>query len=210
MKKKYLRPLLIIILSLLTFGCANTAPPPAFKNFKELKEANIVMQSFDYSCGAGALATLLTYYFNDPISEAELLDDILKHIPKELIENRKKDGLSLFDLKQAAERKGYKAFGVRLKNSSLLKLSCPALIYLKTEDYQHFAILKGVKEDRFFLADPRRGNIRISADRFIKEWKGKLALVLYKKNYKPKKHNLSIAEDIFLRPELETVKIIGF
>ncbi|MBW1649845.1 MAG: hypothetical protein JRJ44_04050 [Deltaproteobacteria bacterium] len=156
------------------------------------------------------MATLLTYYFNNPVSEAELLDDILKHIPTELIKSRKKDGLSLFDLKQAAERKGYKAYGVKLKNSSLLKLSVPILIYLETEDYKHFAILKGIKEDRFFLADPRRGNIRISADRFIKEWKGKLALVLYKKNYKPQKHNLSIAEKILLRPELKAVKITGF
>ena len=112
----------LLIFFFLIFGCANitTTSHPAFKNFKQLKEANIIMQSFDYSCGAGALATLLTYYFNDPVTEAELLDDILKHIPEELIKNRKKDGLSLLDLKHAAQRRGYKAYGVKLKNTSLL------------------------------------------------------------------------------------------
>ena len=112
--------LIILMLSLLVFGCAKRQAAKPFQNWKELKEQNIVMQGFDYSCGTGALATLLTYYFNDPVSEKDLLTDILANIPKDLIENRKKDGLSLLDLKQAAQRRGYQVLGARLKYSSLL------------------------------------------------------------------------------------------
>lgn len=198
---------LFLIMILFFYGCANNnVSNKVFKNWKQLKEQNIEMQEFDYSCGTGALATLLKYYFNNSVSEKELLLDILNHIPKELIESRKKDGLSLLDLKQVSERRGYQAFGVKLKNSSLLKLDRPILVYIETKDYKHFAVYKGFREDRIFLADPSRGNIRIPTDRFFKEWKGKLALILNKPGYKIKKNLLKVDFDIPLRPELEVIK----
>lgn len=164
------------------------------------------MQGFDYSCGTGALSTLLTYYFNDPVSEIELIKDILNHLPEEVLKNRQEYGLSMLDLKQAAERRGYQAYGVKLKYSSLLKLDRPVLVYLETQDYKHFAIYKGFREDRIFLADSSRGNIRISTHRFFKEWKEKRALILHKTGFKPKQNSLAIDFEIPLRPELETVK----
>jgi hypothetical protein len=38
--------------------------------------------------------------------------------------------------------------------------------------YYHFAVLRGVAGDRVYLADPERGNLRMSIGRFLDEWAG--------------------------------------
>src|SRR5690554_4716261 len=39
-----------------------------------LKYANLVRQRFDYSCGAAALATLLTYGYGHTVGEMDIID----------------------------------------------------------------------------------------------------------------------------------------
>jgi predicted double-glycine peptidase len=152
------------------------------RSWKELRDQNVVIQTFDYSCGAGALATLMRYYFGDAVTEEGILLNILGPMSREEVEDREKNGLSLLDLKLCAERMGYQAAGVRLKYASLPKLRGPVLVHLQRKDYRHFAVLKGVRGDRVYLADPSCGNIRMSIDRFAKEWSG-IALVLGKQGF---------------------------
>jgi len=152
------------------------------RSWKELRDQNVVLQGFDYSCGAGALATLMRYYFGDDVSEEEILLGILGAMSREDVEDRERNGLSLLDLKVCAEQMGYQAEGVRLKYASLPQLKGPVVIHLENKEYRHFAVLKGVRGDRVYLADPSRGNIRISMDRFAKEWSG-IALVLGKRGF---------------------------
>lgn len=154
----------------------------AIRSWKELRDQHVVIQQFDYSCGAGALATIMRYYFGDNVNEEFILLSILSPMSQEEITDREKNGLSLLDLKLCAERMGYQATGVRLNYGSLPKLKGPVIIHLEREDYSHFAVLKGVRGDRVYLADPSRGNIRISIDRFAKEWSG-IALVLGKPGF---------------------------
>lgn len=159
-------------------------------SWQDQSQRNVVMQSFDYSCGAAAIATLMRYYFNDAVTEADVLQDIMTRLNQTDTGKREKEGLSLLDLKNFAQRRGYQAIGVNLEFKSLPKLKGPVLVYLETNEYEHFAIFKGIKEDRVFLADPSRGNIRVSVYDFANEWNG-LALVLGKKNFKPPlKHGL--------------------
>lgn len=175
----------------LSVGCAREfSVGKNVKNWKEMREENILMQKFDFSCGAGSLATLMKYCFGDNVAEEALIKDIFAFLPEDAKNNRKKNGLSLFDLKQAAERRGYYAYGVSLKPDSLLKIDRPVLVYLETEEFKHFSVFCGTKEDRIFLADPSLGNIRITAERFLKEWKGCLALVLDKAGFKIQKNHL--------------------
>lgn len=176
------------------------------RTWKDFLEQNIVMQGFDYSCGAGALATLMRYYFQDNVSEKDILNDIIRNLEEGDIKNRKKEGLSLLDLKRFAERQGYLVAGVKLKFSALPKLKGPVLVYLETSEYKHFAILRGVKEDRVFIADPSRGNIRMSVEKFANEWPG-IVLVLGKKGFgTPPEHPLAIQAISPLRNELSTAR----
>jgi predicted double-glycine peptidase len=161
-------------------------------SWKELRDRNVVLQGFDYSCGAGALATLMRSYFSDDVSEEEIILSILGSISRAEVEDREKNGLSLLDLKLCAERRGYQAEGVKLNYASLPRLKGPVLIHLENEDYRHFAVLKGVRGDRVYLADPSRGNIRMSVNRFAKEWSG-IALVLGKQGFGlPSKYPLAL------------------
>ena len=194
---------LVIFLSI---GCATSRLEVSkVKNWKEMREENVSMQKFDFSCGTGSLATLMKYYFGDNVTEDMLLKDILDSLPEDVKKNRKEKGLSLLDLKQATERRGYQAYGVTLQPSSLYKIGRPVLVYLETDEFKHFSVFRGIREDRVFLADPSRGNIRITAEKFLKEWKGRLALVLDKAGFKVSKDNplsLTQNDDLFFRGEL--------
>ncbi|MDM8558055.1 C39 family peptidase [Thiotrichales bacterium HSG14] len=205
---------------LLAGGCANNISTPhpiilksgevrfakPLKTWKELREQNIVMQKLDYSCGAAALATLMRYYFQEDIVEKEVLEDITNHLDKKAMKQRREEGFSLLDLKQFAERRGYQAVGVKLKFSALPKLRGPVLVYLDTREYKHFAILRGAKNDRVFIADPERGNLRMSAYEFSKEWAG-VTLVLGKKGFgTPNEYLLKIQEQETRQNELNVIR----
>jgi predicted double-glycine peptidase len=134
---------------------------------------NIVRQELDFSCGAAAMATLLTYYFGDPTPEAELLELIEKTLSAEENRQRVMTGFSLLDLKKAVNAKGYDAAGYRLSFKQLRQLATPVIVYVAPLGYKHFAVLRGVVGDRVWLADPSRGNLRMSTSRFREEWGGK-------------------------------------
>jgi len=200
-------------------GCANISEPypialssgnvhfkKPVKTWKDFLEQNVVMQKFDYSCGAAALATLMQHYFKDDVTEREILEDIINQLKDNDINNRKEEGLSFLDLQKFAERRGYLAKGYYLKFSALPKLKGPVLVHLESSEYKHFAILRGVKEDRVFLADPSRGNIRMSIKEFAKEWSGNV-FVLEKKGVGiPPKHDLIIHIETPLVNELDAVR----
>jgi predicted double-glycine peptidase len=152
------------------------------RSWRELRDQDVVLQRFDYSCGAAALATLMRFYFGDDVSEAAILVGILAPMSADEVRDREANGLSLLDLKVYAERIGYQAVGVRLDYESLPRLMGPVLVHLEPEGYRHFAVLKGVRGDRVFLADPSRGNVRLPVDRFAKQWSG-VALVLGKQGF---------------------------
>ena len=39
------------------------------RSWIEIQRQNVIMQGLDYSCGTAALATVMNYYFGDPIKE---------------------------------------------------------------------------------------------------------------------------------------------
>jgi predicted double-glycine peptidase len=182
-------------------GWLRTTQP--VRTWKELRDRNVVLQKFDYSCGAGALATLLRYYFGDPVSEEAILAGILDLLTPAQILDREANGLSLLDLKHYAERKGYQAVGVKLGVTDLKRLQGPVLIHLEREGYKHFAVLKGLRGDRIELADPSRGNVRMSIARFIREWSG-VALILGKKGFGlPQDHPLAPTNPASVQMQIE-------
>jgi len=135
-----------------------------------LRDAGVVKQRFDYSCGSAALATLLTYGLNDPVDEASLLRALLEPMSADELAALQKKGLSLADLQRLAQKRGHKAQGFRLHASQLAKLSRPVIVFIKPGGYEHFAVFKGVRGDRVHLADPSLGNVRMPLYRFLDMW----------------------------------------
>jgi predicted double-glycine peptidase len=184
----------ICVLAITLQACAVQRPLETASNgsWRELRDRNVVRQQLDYSCGAAALATLIRYYFGDDVTEERILADILGSMTAAEVLDREANGLSLLDLRQQAERMGYQAVGVQLTLAALPKLTGPVIVHLEGADYRHFAVLKGVREDRIYLADPSLGNVRRAVDRFAKEWTG-IALVLGKEGFAlPQAHSLAL------------------
>ena len=148
---------------------------------KELRFKNLIKQKYDLSCGSAALASILKYYYNLNISEEDIIKDILTHGEIEKIKAR---GFSMLDLKQSAERFGFKAGGYKVPVEKLHLIKIPTIILLDTNGYKHFAILKGVKGNKVFLADPAYGHKVINIEKFKKSWNNILLAVFGKKSLK--------------------------
>src|SRR3954452_12531945 len=79
------------------------------KSLLEMRRENVVVQNFDLSCGAAALATLLAFQHGDPVPEKEIVEQLIRD-PKYLANSlivRERQGFSLLDLKRYVERRGY-------------------------------------------------------------------------------------------------------
>ncbi|MEM8786388.1 MAG: peptidase C39, partial [Pseudomonadota bacterium] len=83
------------------------------KTWKDLRDQNVVRQQLDYSCGAAAMATLMTYGIGRPTSEAEVIAAMITDLVENERETREKEGFSLLDMKRYAESIGLQAQGFR-------------------------------------------------------------------------------------------------
>ena len=141
------------------------------KSMKALRDAYVVRQRYDYSCGAAALATLLRYGFGEPATEEDVLKQLFDLLDDQEKIISRKEGFSLLDLRRVALARRFKAEGFRIEPEDLDKISGPVLVYIEPRGYKHFAVLRGVKGDRVYLADPARGNIRMPLYAFVESWK---------------------------------------
>ena len=155
------------------------------RTWKSLHEDRIVMQSSEYSCGAAAVATLLTYTFDDPVPETAIMDTVLKTLPAADQKDRKKQGFSLLDLADYLTARGYEGTAFRLTLGQLQKIQLPVLVHLSVQGDRHFVVLRKIRGDQIYLADPSRGNLRLAVDEFASEWTA-IVLVVTKPGWTPR------------------------
>ena len=140
------------------------------RSMKALRDQGLVKQGVDFSCGAAALATILRYGFGENVTEREILVQLFDLLSEEEKPTVRNTGFSLLHLQRVAQARGYHAEGFRLEPQQLSMLGGPVIVYIEPHDYQHFAVLRGVRGDRVYLADPSRGNIRVPAYTFLDGW----------------------------------------
>lgn len=148
-------------------------------SLKKKRFEQIVPQRFDYSCGAAALATLLTYYFGRITSEKEAMKGMIRFGNPEMIRKR---GFSLLDMQKYANEIGYRAGGYKVHLAQLEKIRLPLIVLITLGGRPHFVVLKGVRDGRAFLADPSVGNHVMDADRFGRVWNGTIFALQGPKN----------------------------
>jgi predicted double-glycine peptidase len=139
-------------------------------SMKDLRDQNLIKQRFDFSCGAAALATLLRFGFGDNVTERQILVDLFGLLSEEEKAVRRISGFSLLDLQRVAQAKDYNAQGFRLAPKQLPLLGGAVIVFIEPRGYKHFAVLRGMRGDRVYLADPSRGNIRMSVYNFLEDW----------------------------------------
>jgi predicted double-glycine peptidase len=143
---------------------------------KEMKTRYVTFQQYDFSCGAAVIATLLTYYFGEPVTEKEVVYGIAQRADLEKVLKRR--AFSLLDMKKFAQSRGYKAIGYQMDFDFLVELKKPVIVPVEIRSYKHFVIFKGIVGDRVVIADPAFGNYTMKFTRFLSIWTDGIGFVL--------------------------------
>lgn len=111
--------------------------------WKDNRDNKIVKQDVDCSCGASSLSTILTYFYQAPKSESEILDDMTLD-----------DVMASFlDLAKVIEQYGYTARGMMMDYDTLAKIKIPVIVYINHKRSDHFSVVRAIDEHNVYLSD---------------------------------------------------------
>ena len=116
------------------------------------------------------MAVSLAAGIGEPVTETDILTQLYGLLSDDETGTVRRTGFSLLHLQRVAQARGYNAAGFRLAPEQLRMLSGPVLVFIEPRGYKHFAVLRGVRGDRVYLADPSRGNIRLPIHTFLDQW----------------------------------------
>jgi predicted double-glycine peptidase len=142
----------------------------------EIRHDRVIIQKWDLSCGAAALATVMYYQFDEPVTEKEIAHALMRRTEyiehPELIQLR--EGFSFLDLKRYLQtyrgRSLYKGEGLgQLELSDLIERA-PVMVPVNALGYNHFVVFRGVMANRVLVADPAWGNRTMTIDKFQRMW----------------------------------------
>jgi hypothetical protein len=138
----------------------------------EMRHHDVIIQKWDLSCGAAALATLLKYEWGDQATEQKVAQGLMAR--KEYIQHPNlvqiREGFSLLDLKRYVDAHGFKGEGFgQLEFDDLIE-DAPIMVPVDALGYNHFVIFRGVMGDRVLLADPAWGNRTMTINKFKRMW----------------------------------------
>ena len=149
------------------------------RSMKDKHFRSTVKQKYDFSCGSAALATLLTFHYEDPIREEEVFDEMFAAGNKEKI---RKEGFSMLDMKNFLDQRGYTADGYKANLDQLAAVGVPAITLLNIKGFKHFVVVKGVTTKEVLVGDPALGATIHPRAEFETMWNGILFLIRSNKN----------------------------
>ena len=145
---------------------------PPVRSLIETRQHNVVLQQWELSCAAAALATVLRYQFGLPLTERAVALGLIDRT--EYLANpdlvRLRQGFSLLDLKRFVDRLGYEGVGLGQLTLSDLVARAPVIVPVKLQGYPHFVVFRGATANRVLLADPAFGNITLTIPKFVAGW----------------------------------------
>ena len=179
----------LVVVTIVLIGCVSVSARASeetdrgFRHWTALRDQQVIRQEKDFSCGLAALATVLTYYFERPVTEAQLLDQLelpdsqtlarqlaregLPLTDRERLQSLRERGVSLALLARLARTHGLRARGVSLRPEALSRLSMPAIAYVEPGGSPHFTLIRGVDQrGHVQVADPSWGNRLFTGDDF--------------------------------------------
>lgn len=174
--KKCLTGLLIL---LVFTGCCNN-PTISTRSIsfqpvhsvREIRQHNIVLQQWELSCAAAALATILRYQYGVPVTERSVALGLINR--KEYLENpdlvKTRQGFSLLDLKRFVDGIGFEGIGLGQLALPDLFSRAPIIVPVNLQGFPHFVVFRGATKKSVLLADPAFGNITISRAKFLNGW----------------------------------------
>lgn len=172
----------------------------AVKSYHEFRNENVIRQSYEQSCGASSLATLISMLDIKQLNELDVLE--------KMSENKNSlntDMVSFKDLKETSAKLGYEAQGYRLDRNLFDKLNIPVLVKIENDPrFPHFVIAINHPGDFVTIMDPSFGEYVSLKSVFFKLWdrqsKGGYALILASNSGVLKEHKLNLpSKNLFLK-----------
>ena len=152
-----------------TYTSAEALP---VKSILETRHENVVLQNYELSCAAAALATILRYQYGFPATEHSVSLGLINR--EEYLANpslvRLRQGFSFLDMKRFVDNLGFEGLGLgQMAFLDLLEYA-PIIVPINIFGYPHFVVFRGATESRVLLADPAFGNLTMTVDKFISGW----------------------------------------
>lgn len=180
---RFVRAVMVLALSVALTRAATADPLLGLLGAQLLREAGllergdalardgIIRQRAELTCGPAALASLLTFYFEDPAGEDEMA---------KLSGTYEQLGTSMLGLRNACRAKGYAAAGYRMSLAELAKTlrqtELPVLVHYR-EPLQHFVLVVAMEGDYVLVSDPASGSVTVETQDFVRRWSGAVLVV---------------------------------
>ncbi len=107
-------------------------------------------------CGATCLRMIFKYYGQS----------VSIHKIRKLCQTTN-TGVNLLGISEAAEKLGFRTYGVRLSLEQLKEVELPCILHW---NQNHFVILHRIRKGRYFVADPAIGLVAYGESEFAKSW----------------------------------------
>lgn len=138
----------------------------------EKRREHVVLQQWELSCAAAALATVLRYQYGLPVTERLVALGMIRR--KEYLANpellRIRQGFSLLDLKRYVDRLGFEGRGLGQLTFEDLLNHAPIIVPVITRGYPHFVVFRGATSNAVLIADPAFGNFTMPIYKFKHAW----------------------------------------
>ncbi|MBL3555761.1 MULTISPECIES: C39 family peptidase [Marinobacter] len=139
-------------------------------SFENRRFDSVMRQQYDFSCGSAAVASLLSFHYEDQVTEHDVFIDMLARADEKKV---RQHGFSMLDMKNYLESRGYQADGFRMPLTGLReKVRLPMIVLLNIEGFRHFVLIKGISDDEVLIGDPARGLKIYSYAQFSEYWNG--------------------------------------
>ncbi|MGB9989495.1 C39 family peptidase [Massilia sp. SM-13] len=145
-------------------------------SLKEARFLTTVRQQYDFSCGSAAVATLLSYHYNYPVTEQQAFREMFLQGDQAKI---RQQGFSLLDIKRFLAAHGFMADGFQQPLDKLAEAQFPAIVLVMENGYRHFVVVKGVQAQRVLIGDPSGGTRAIARSSFDSIWQNRLLFVIH-------------------------------
>lgn len=144
-------------------------------SLKEARFRATVRQQYDYSCGSAALSTLLTHHYSYPLDEQQVFEQMFGRGDRQKIQ---REGFSLLDMKRFLEAHGFEADGFEAPLNQLASAAIPAIALVNENGYNHFVVVKGVRDGRVLVGDPAGGTRSLAQAEFESIWVNQILFVI--------------------------------
>jgi predicted double-glycine peptidase len=155
-------------------GQSITARP---KSYLDMKYQYTVRQRRDFTCGAAALATMLKFHYDMPVTEEMLFFMIASRYKPTEFRAKAEAGFSFEDLIFVSSQLGFNSQAAIVPLGELTKLNGPIIIKIDWREIDHFVVLRKKTADLAYVSDPLVGDIAFNNSEFESAFKGEALAV---------------------------------